>query len=112
MKVTTRKGKAVLSLDGELTVARAAELHEALVHSLDKAETVEINLDNATRIDLSCLQLLCSAHRTAANRGKTLTVSDQSLPIYLEARREAGFMYSKKCRYVSTDDCLWVGGDE
>ena len=112
MKVTNRKGKAFLKLDGELTVARAADLKDALVKSIEKADTIEINLADASLVDLACLQLLCSAHRTAAKKGKILTVKDPSLPVYLEARKNAGFMYTKPCRFVSTEDCLWVGGEE
>ena len=70
MKVTTRKGKAFLKPDGELTVARAADLKDALVKSIEKADTIEINLADASLVDLACLQLLCSAHRTAAKKGK------------------------------------------
>lgn len=112
MEVEIRKGKALLSLDGELTVARAAELKDALARSIDSADSIEINLDKASGMDLSCLQLLCSAHRTAAGKGKVLTIKDQSLPVFLAAHRNAGFIYSKKCRYVSTDDCFWVGGEK
>lgn len=110
MKITTRKGKSFLQLDGEINISRAAELKDALLESLEKAESVEVNLDNITGIDLSCLQLLCSAHRTASKEGKKITIKDPTLPLYVESRKNAGFMYSKPCRHVTTDDCLWVGG--
>jgi len=112
MKVTTRKGKSFLKLDGEVNIARATDLKDALLKSLEKAETVEINLTDVTGIDLSCLQLLCSAHRTASKKGKILTIKDPTLPMYIEARKNAGFMYSKPCQFVTTGDCLWVGGDK
>lgn len=112
MKVTTRQGKAYLKLEGELTVALAADLRAALLNSFERADNVIINLDNVTKIDLSCLQLLCSAHRTADEDGKTLTVEDPTLPMYVEARKDGGFMYNKPCKHVSTEDCLWVGGGD
>lgn len=112
MEKQIRKGRALVSLDGELTVARAAEIRDSLVRAIDSADSIEINLDKVTGMDLSCLQLLCSAHRTAAGKGKVLAINDQSSPAFLEARRNAGFIYSKQCRYVSTNDCFWVGGEE
>ena len=112
MEVTTRQGKAFLNLDGELTVARAADLKEALLKALEKADNIEIHFQDVTGIDLSCLQLFCSAHRTAAKEGKMLTVKDPSLPMYVEARKDAGFMYTKPCQFVTTGDCLWVGEKE
>jgi len=112
MKKEIREGKALVSLEGELTVARAAVVKDSLVRAINSADSIVINLDKVSGMDLSCLQLLCSAHRTAARRGKVLAIKDQSLPLLLEARRNAGFIYSKQCRYVSTDDCFWVGGAE
>lgn len=110
MEMEIKKGKALVSLEGELTVARAADVKDSLVKAIDSADSIEINLDKVSGMDLSCLQLLCSAHRTAARKGKVLAIKDQSLSVFLEARRNAGFIYSKQCRYVSTDDCFWVGG--
>ena len=112
MKVTTRKGKAYLRPEGNLTVVRAADFKEALLNSIDKADTIEINLADVTGIDLACLQLLCSAHRTALSKEKTFAVKDPSIPFYLEARKNSGFVFDKPCSYSSTGDCLWVGGDE
>ena len=112
MKIITREGKAILSLDGKLTVDRAADLKDALLKSLKKSDTIEINLTKVSSIDLSCLQLLCSAHRSAAKEGKVLAVKDPASPVFLDARKNAGFMYSKPCRFVTMEDCLWVGGEE
>lgn len=111
MKVTTRKGKSYLKADGQLTVARAADFKKALETSLEKANNIEINLNQVTSIDLSCLQLMCSAHLSAAKAGKSLSIKDPTFPIFLEAKENAGFTYSKPCRFVSTDDCLWVDED-
>ena len=112
MKTTTRKGTVFLKVDGDLTVSRAGEFKEALLGSINKAKTVEVNLDDVAVIDLASLQLLCSAHRTADKQGKKLSVKEPAPQPYLEARRKAGFMYSKECRFVSTEDCLWLGGDK
>ena len=113
MKVTTRKGKAYLKADGELTVNRAADFKDALVTSLEKANEIEINLNEVTDIDLSCLQIMCSAHLTAAKSGKSLFVKAPSVAVFLQAKENAGFTYSKPCRFASTGDCLWVDdGDE
>lgn len=111
MKVTTRKGTAILKVEGELTVSRANELKKALLNSLTKSKKIEIDLDEVTAVDLAALQLLCSAHRTADKQGKKLSIKEPSSAAYLEARDKAGFMYSKPCRLVNTEDCLWVGGN-
>ena len=110
MKVTTRKGKAFLKPGGDLTVAQAADFKNALVNSLARAEEIEINLEEATNIDLACLQLMCAAHRSAAQEGKSLFIKNPAVPVFIEAKELAGFNYSKPCRHVSTGDCLWIDG--
>lgn len=108
MKVTNRKGKAYIKLRGALSITEAAAFKTALVDSLNSMDAVEINLDEVESIDLACLQLLCSAHRTAANKGKQVAVKMPLPSPFLEAREKAGFVYTKQCRFVSTNDCLWV----
>lgn len=112
MKVTNRKGKAYIRPRGNLSITEAAELKSALAHSIDNMESIEINLDDIESIDLACLQLLCSAHRTAANKGKTMAIKQPPPSLFSEAQKIAGFRYGKPCRLVSTNDCLWVGGSE
>lgn len=108
MKVTNRKGKTYIKPRGVLSIAEAAEFKTALVDALESMDAVEINLDEVESIDLACLQLLCSAHRTASSKGKKVAVKEPLPAPFLEARKNAGFEYSKQCRFVSTDDCLWV----
>ena len=110
MKVTTRKGRAYLKPNGDLTIARAKDFRDALVTSLAKANEIELNLVDVTNIDLACLQLMCAAHLSATKEGKSLTIKDPALPVFTEARELAGFNYSKPCRHVSTNDCLWISG--
>lgn len=112
MNVTTDKDKSYLRLEGEMTIAKAAKLKDALARAIDSGKTVVIDIDRVTGVDLSFLQLLCSAHRTAANQGKKLTISNPGLPVYAEARKTAGFHYTKPCRHVASNGCLWVGGGE
>lgn len=110
MKITNRNGKAFLKPGCDLTVARAGEFKDALVSSLAKAQEIEINLEGVANIDLSCLQVMCAAHRSAAKEGKSLIIKDPTLAAFVDAKELAGFNYTKPCRHVSTGDCLWIDG--
>ncbi len=59
----------VLFLQGELTVDRMADFKNELQQSLNSTDSLEIDLDQVTKVDLACLQLFCSAHRTAIRDG-------------------------------------------
>ncbi|MCR4321812.1 MAG: STAS domain-containing protein [Candidatus Brocadiaceae bacterium] len=78
-----------LALEGELTISRAGELRAALINALDKVSHLQLNFGKVTDIDLSCLQLICSAHKTAAGMKKRLTVTGNS-ETFKKAMEEAG----------------------
>ena len=65
-----RMGVRIVRLTGDLTISRADEMRSALLESLKGAEHIEIDLSSVEDADLSCLQLLCSAHRTSKHLGK------------------------------------------
>jgi len=79
-----------LALEGELTIGRAGELRTALINALDKVTHLQLNFEKVTDIDLSCLQLICSAHKTAAGMKKRLTVTGNS-ETFKKAMEDAGY---------------------
>ncbi|MBI5639100.1 MAG: STAS domain-containing protein [Nitrospirae bacterium] len=109
-KVESSGQVGVLTLDGDLTISRADELRTALMKSLDSVDHLVINLDGFTELDLSCFQLLCSAHRTIARQNKRLTLAGEHLDDFRRIVRAAGFMRSTGCIMDMNKDCLWIGG--
>jgi ABC-type transporter Mla MlaB component len=112
MQMTTEEGKVRLILDGELTVAGAAQFREMLIQAMASSDRVELDMGEVTALDLSCLQLICSAHRTAQVSGKELTLGKGQSEILKKARMDAGYIRHQGCRYNPTETCLWVGGVE
>ena len=79
-KIEESKNAGVLKLDGELSIEQAAELKTALINSIENSDNVIIDIEDITEIDLSCMQLLCSAHQTLINLNKHLDVIVASIP--------------------------------
>ncbi len=102
---------ATLSLAGALTVECAAELKSALMDVLAKAASVRVEFGRVTEMNLSCLQLLCSAHRTAMSEGKAMTVRPDAEGAYRRMTWRAGFVRHEGCEPAGADNCLWLGGD-
>lgn len=91
--IKNRAGKANnLTLTGDLTISRAADILSLLRESLQAGDEVRIILQEVSRVDLSCLQLLCSAHRTAAAAGKVLTLETPVPNVFRKLMRQAGFI--------------------
>jgi anti-anti-sigma regulatory factor len=101
----------VVTLTGELTIARAEEIKARLSELLQGAASIRIRVADVSAVDLSCLQLLCSAHRTAAALGKTLTLEGEMPPLLRQVMKLAGFTRQKGCSFSPQTDCLGCGGD-
>jgi ABC-type transporter Mla MlaB component len=76
-------------LEGELTLASAAELKSLLVEWLASGRDLQLDLERAGEIDITAMQLLWSAGRDRARSGKGIVsrVSDA----LGTAARDAGF---------------------
>lgn len=85
------KNKTVLTLDGELTVNKAALLKDQLLSSLEESDEIEIYFENVTAIDLSCLQLLHAAHSSARKKNKKLVLQAENAPLLRQAQAWTGF---------------------
>lgn len=69
---------AVLHIDGEMTIYRAAELKPQLLEALAGAGELEVDLAGVTEIDTAGLQVLMLAKQTAAATGRSLRLTGHS----------------------------------
>lgn len=104
--------RGTLTITGELTIDRADELRTMLITSLESTENVHVRLEAVTEVDLSCLQLLCSAHRTAMNLNKNLILDSEESQVFRQTVKDAGYTRNKGCTVDSYESCLWIGGDK
>ena len=85
--------EVVLTAEGDLTVERAIELKRMLLNALRDAASVAILFKENSRLDVSFLQLLCAAKRSALASGKDLKLV-QNIPDNLLAEiRTAGYSH-------------------
>jgi len=107
--VFTKSGnKGVVTLDGDVTLQQAEELRRILIKALVDADEVSLDMDKVEKVDLSCLQLLCSAHRSATRFTKKLAFSGRPPQVLREAVETAGFSRVTGCRLDCDKSCLWM----
>jgi ABC-type transporter Mla MlaB component len=99
-----------VSFTGNLTVEHAAELKTVLIASLNLADRLCVVFDNVTEVDISFLQLLCSAHRTAVKNNKILWLDSQRPEPLRLAMQEAGFVRQEGCVLDVHQTCIWKEG--
>lgn len=69
---------AVLSIDGEMTIYRAAELKQVLLAAAENRKALVLALAGVTEFDSAGLQLLALARRTALEMGREFRLASQS----------------------------------
>ena len=93
MSVTLEHGEAdcLIHLDGEINIAIAAELKSLLVAALALGKDLRVDLERATQLDITALQLLWAAERKAAGMGSRFAVAGSVPQELADAVADAGF---------------------
>ena len=100
-------GKGTLSLSGDLMIEDASELKDALARALADVTTLEVDMAGVESADVACLQVFCSAHRTALRQGGTLLFRNVGQG-FIGILETSGFLRHMGCS-PDRDDCLWLG---
>jgi len=109
METTDAKsGTQGILLEGDLTLGNARAILERLKTGLANETTGTITIGEVESIDMSCLQLICSFHRTVLAAGGTLALQDGGSPEFQAMRRDAGFERHQGCKWNPNETCLWI----
>ncbi len=88
--VTKDDGNAVLVLEGAFTIEHAGMLRNTLHESLTRARVVELDMEAVGPVDITFLQLLVAAHKTAASLGRTLKAVGKTSQSILRLMEDSG----------------------
>lgn len=102
-----------LIMDGALTIENAAEIRNVVRDALAGADSLVLTIGENADVDITFLQILCSAHRTAVKGGRQLFLKAAHENGLSRMLSEAGFTGSN-CDGDRQESCLWArrGGDE
>lgn len=100
-----------LTLKGELTIQHASRLKEVLLDALDRTTNLSVVLEGIKEIDLSCLQVLCSAHRTAIESAKDISIAGSWPEGFRRVVDESGYERGRSCRSPKDVSCFWKSGE-
>lgn len=99
--------EAILTLSGDVTLEHADEMRLALIKALIDNGIVILAFGSLTRVDLSCLQLLCSAHRSAVRMNKRFVFSGSWPELFKQCVEDAGYVRCSGCHRDMDNSCLW-----
>lgn len=101
-------GREIINLTGEFEIASARELRNAILAAQGRADIVVVNLREATDVDLSLLQILCSAHRSAIGENKQFTVTGCEHEAFQKVVERSGFLRHIGCDEDTHKTCMWI----
>jgi len=99
-----------LVLEGDVTIENAQTLHGALLDPQGAVRDLVVNLSGVRDIDVTGLQLLCSAHHAARKKNRTVSLAHVG-PVLREAMDRLGFLRHIGCGEDSSGSCLWIVRD-
>jgi len=103
------EGKMItLQWSGDLTIRRIAELKTQVQQALAGATQVSIEIAAGAECDMTVMQLLCAAHRTASRQGKTLRLFREIPEQFKMIMKLAGFSRHIGCARDESGCCLWL----
>ena len=86
----------IIHIQGNLSIHDSSTLREHLLEAFSLQKGVIVDLKEALTIDVACMQVLCSAHKTFTKAGQDISITGE-LP--------AGLIDSLKSMALSPETC-------
>ena len=102
-------GGSLLTVTGEVTLDQIEKFKQEIFTALSQEESLTVDLQGITALDLSGLQVLGAAHYSAVKQNRELKVLGSDREVYRQAVIDSGFSRQSSCsRREKGHDCLWV----
>jgi anti-anti-sigma factor len=100
----------IVQLKGELNIQYAGELKELLLKACSEGKELSLDLGGVTEVDIACLQVLCSAHKTFLASNRELNLIGREAASFVRALDDSGYRRKTGCHSDPNRNCLWVVG--
>jgi anti-anti-sigma regulatory factor len=108
MDMSAQSSEGRVQLQGSLSLRDARRLHGLLQDAISASREVQVDLREVSAVDVSIIQLIASARKSAEQRGRKLTLVTGSSGAFEATLAKAGFLGGDgTCR--NTDEAFWIG---
>ena len=98
----------VLTLEGSFGIQDIEELKSIFIKALNAADKVFVNIERVSGVDISCLELFCSVHRTSVRLRKTVAFTSSIPEPFGKVVNDGGFARRVGCGLDGDMTCLWM----
>jgi anti-anti-sigma regulatory factor len=110
MNISVGDSEGRVRLQGSLSLRDAKQVQGLLLDAISASREVEIDVSDVSSIDVSIIQLIVSARKSAEQRGRKLTLATGSSGPFKAALAKMGFLGDDgTCRRA--DEEFWTGGE-
>jgi len=100
----------VISSGKRLTIDTAADFTQRIQKGLSAAGSVAVAFDADVEVDITALQVLCSACKTAAaEEGKTFSYRGELPKTLVDLITACGAGFHGLCKHNNSSICIWFG---
>ncbi|MDD2365275.1 MAG: hypothetical protein PHN84_03855 [Desulfuromonadaceae bacterium] len=103
-------GSIVITSGDRLTIENASDFSRIVSESLHSSSSVLIEFDSSVEIDITGVQILCSACKSAANSGKIFSYQGVRPKALDDVIANSGAERHAFCKHNNDSTCIWFGG--
>lgn len=105
-------GEIIITSGDRLTIENAADFSRIVREALEASDNVLIEFEPEVAIDITGVQVLCSACKSAALSGKVLAYHGPQPAGLTEIITASGAERHGVCKHNNDSNCIWFGGTE
>jgi anti-anti-sigma regulatory factor len=103
-------GEIIITSGDRLTIETGAAFSSIIREALETSAIVEIEFEPTVEIDITGMQILCSACKSAAQSGKTFSFHGPQPQALADIISSSGAERHAACKYNNKSTCIWFGG--
>ncbi|MDD2309865.1 MAG: STAS domain-containing protein [Desulfuromonadaceae bacterium] len=103
-------GEIIITSGDQLTIETAAEFSRIVCEALEASKNVAIEFEPAVKIDITGVQVLCSACKSAAQSGATFAFHGAAPQGLADITASSGAERRAVCKHNNNSTCIWFGG--
>lgn len=103
-------GEIIVTSGDRLTIENAAEFARIVREALEASKSVAIEFESAVEIDITGVQVICSACKSAALGDKTFSYHGLQPQALSGIITSSGAERHAVCKHNNDSTCIWFGG--
>jgi anti-anti-sigma regulatory factor len=103
-------GEIIITSGARLTIENAAEFSRIIREALEASKNVALEFEPAVEIDITGLQILCSACKSAASGGNSFSCHGPQPQALADIIISSGAGRNAACKHNNDSTCIWFGG--